>query len=171
MLIIITGAIPYVKTALPVTLLSFESSSALWGSCLNPCAPEYSPGGSTGGEAALLALGGRIGIGSDIAGSVRLPAAWSGIYSLRCSTGRWPKAGAKTSMPGQEGVASVFSPMARTLNDLTYFTRAIISMEPWECDYTVHPIPWRNDLESEAKQKKLRIGLMANDGKGFRYTL
>lgn len=55
--------------------------------------------------------------------------------------------------------------MARTLNDLTYFTKAIVSMKPWKYDYTVHPISWRDDEESEAKSKSLRIGLMANDGK------
>ncbi|KAB8238734.1 hypothetical protein ETB97_009892 [Aspergillus alliaceus] len=158
------GAVPYVKTALPVTLLSFESANALWGHCCNPHVPEYSPGGSTGGEGAILALGGRIGIGSDVAGSVRVPAAWSGIYSLRCSTGRWPKVGVNTSMAGQEGIPSVFSPMARTLNDLTYFTQAIISMKPWKYDYTVHPISWRDEEQSEAKSKRLRIGLMSSDG-------
>lgn len=120
----------------------------------------YSPGGSSGGEGALLALGGRIGIGSDVAGSVRVPAAWSGIHSLRCSTGRWPKMGMNTSMPGQEGIPSVYSPMARTLDDLVYFTKSIVSMQPWTLDYTVHPIPWR---ETEPKAK-LKVGLMSSDG-------
>ena len=161
------GAIPYVKTALPVTLLSFESANPVWGHCKNPHVPAYSPGGSTGGESALLAMGGRIGIGSDVAGSVRVPAAWSGIYSLRCSTGRWPKAGVNTSMAGQEGVPSVFSPMARTLNDLTYFTRSIIRMKPWKYDHSVHPIAWRADEEEEARSKKLRIGVMKSDGMRF----
>lgn len=110
-------------------------------------------------------MGGRIGVGSDVAGSVRVPAAWSGIYSLRCSTGRWPKAGVNTSMAGQEGIPSVFSPMARTLDDLTYFTRAIISMKPWKYDTTVHPIAWRSDEEEDARSKKLRIGVMKSDGK------
>ncbi|KIW84689.1 hypothetical protein Z517_00077 [Fonsecaea pedrosoi CBS 271.37] len=160
------GAIPHAKTALPITLLSFESTNDLWGVCKNPHNPKYSPGGSTGGEGALLALNGsRIGIGSDVAGSVRAPAAWSGINSIRCSTGRWPKVGMNTSMPGQEGIPSVFSPMARTLDDLTYFTRAFIGMKPWEVDYTVHPIPWRQELYDEALEKKpLRIGLMTTDG-------
>jgi Asp-tRNA(Asn)/Glu-tRNA(Gln) amidotransferase A subunit family amidase len=59
------GAIPYVKTNLPVTLLSFESTNDVWGRCTNPHNNKYSPGGSTGGEGALLAAGGgRIGIGS-----------------------------------------------------------------------------------------------------------
>ncbi|KAL9115972.1 MAG: hypothetical protein Q9227_000340 [Pyrenula ochraceoflavens] len=155
-----SGAIPYVKTAVPITLLSFESTNSVWGTARNPHNPAYSPGGSTGGEAALLALGGRIGIGTDVAGSVRVPAAWCGIHSLRCSTGRWPKGGMNTSMPGQEGVPSVFSPMARTLDDLTYFARSLISMQPWKYDYTVHPIPWR-DVEIP---KKLKVGLISSDG-------
>lgn len=159
------GAIPYVKTNIPVTLLSFESDNPVWGPCLNPHVPAYSPGGSSGGEGALIAMGGRIGIGSDVAGSVRVPAAWSGIYSLRCSTGRWPKAGMTTSMPGQEGVPSVFSPMARTLGDLTYFTRAVIDMQPWKYDHSVHPIVWRRDHEEQAESKKLKIGVMKSDGK------
>ncbi|KAI1609507.1 amidase signature domain-containing protein [Exophiala viscosa] len=160
------GAIPHVKTALPITLLSFESTNDLWGVAKNPHNPKYSPGGSTGGEGALLALNGsRIGIGSDVAGSVRAPAAWSGINSLRCSTGRWPKMGMNTSMPGQEGIPSVFSPMARTLDDLTYFTKSFIQMKPWEVDYTVHPLPWRQEVyAAAASSNKLRVGLMTTDG-------
>ncbi|KAK4943370.1 hypothetical protein LTR10_017044 [Elasticomyces elasticus] len=160
------GAIPHVKTALPITLLSFESTNDLWGVAKNPHNPRYSPGGSTGGEGALLALNGsRIGIGSDVAGSVRAPAAWSGINSLRCSTGRWPKMGMNTSMPGQEGIPSVFSPMARTLDDLTYFTKSFIQMKPWEVDHTVHPLPWRQELyDAAVSNKKLRICLMTTDG-------
>ncbi|KAF2186738.1 amidase signature enzyme [Zopfia rhizophila CBS 207.26] len=160
------GAIPFVKTNLPTTLLSFESTNDVWGRCTNPHNSKYSPGGSTGGEAALLAYGGsRIGIGSDVAGSVRAPAHFSGCYSLRCSTGRWPKMGVNTSMPGQEAIPSVFSPMARTLNDLTYFTRSFIGMKPWTYDYTVHPIEWRESMEKEYREKnKLRVGVMRTDG-------
>ncbi|KAH6853492.1 amidase signature domain-containing protein [Chaetomium sp. MPI-CAGE-AT-0009] len=161
------GAVPYVKTNLPITLLSFESANDLWGRCRNPHNPDYSPGGSTGGESALLAMGGRIGIGSDVAGSVRVPAHFAGCYSIRCSTGRWPKAGIATSMPGQEGVPSVYSPMARTLEDLTYFTRVILGeMRPWVYDYTVHPLPWRGEVEREfvTAARKLRVGVLRTDG-------
>ncbi|KAI9830526.1 MAG: hypothetical protein M1819_005484 [Sarea resinae] len=162
------GAIPYVKTNLPITLLSFESTNDVWGRCTNPHNEAYAPGGSTGGESALLAYGGgRIGIGSDVAGSVRVPAHFSGIYSLRCSVGRWPKMGMNTSMPGQEGVASVFSPMARTLEDLTYFTRSLLSMEPWTYDHSVIPLPWRDDkfdLLKGPSARPLRVGVMRTDG-------
>ncbi|KAI9680954.1 MAG: hypothetical protein M1829_001034 [Trizodia sp. TS-e1964] len=160
------GAIPYVKTALPITLLSFESTNDVWGRCTNPYNPKYTPGGSSGGEAALLALGGgRIGIGSDVAGSVRVPAHFSGIYTIRCSTGRWPKAGISTSTAGQEGVPSVYSPMARTLEDLTYFTQSMLSMKPWKYDHSVHPIGWREDHAQEMRDKKqFKIGILRDDG-------
>ncbi|TGO16003.1 hypothetical protein BTUL_0033g00410 [Botrytis tulipae] len=160
------GAIPYVKTNLPITLLSFESTNDLWGRCTNPHNNKYSPGGSTGGESALLAAGGgRIGIGSDVAGSVRVPAHFSGIYSLRCSTGRWPKNGMCTSMPGQEGIPSVFSPMTRTLEDLSYFTKSMIGMQPWKYDHSVHPIPWRKEAWKDfSEKKKFRVGVLRTDG-------
>lgn len=159
------GAVPYVKTNVPITLLSFESTNDVWGRSTNPYNNKYSPGGSTGGEAALLALGGRIGIGSDVAGSVRAPAHFSGIYSLRCSTGRWPRLGMCTSMPGQEGVPAVYSPMTRTMNDLTYFTRSLIQMQPWKYDPSCHPMVWRPEVEKEfAEKKTLRVGILRTDG-------
>ena len=163
------GAVPYVKTALPISLLSFESTNDVWGRCTNPHNSQYSPGGSTGGEGALLAAGGgRIGIGSDVAGSVRAPAHFSGMYSLRCSTGRWPKTGVSTSMPGQEGIPSVYSPMARTLGDLAYFTKSMISMRPWQYDHSVHPIEWRPAQEQAVREKKrLRVGVLWQDGKNY----
>lgn len=159
------GAVPYVKTNIPITLLSFESTNDVWGRCTNPYNDKYTPGGSTGGEGALLALGGRIGVGSDVAGSVRCPAHFSGIYSLKCSTGRWPKSGVNTPMPGNDAVPSVLSPMTRTLNDLIYFTRSLIQMKPWKYDYTVHPLAWRPEVEKEyMEKKKLKVGVFRTDG-------
>jgi Asp-tRNA(Asn)/Glu-tRNA(Gln) amidotransferase A subunit family amidase len=160
------GAVPFVKTALPITLLSFESTNDVWGQAKNPHNPKYSPGGSSGGEGALLASGASIiGVGSDVAGSVRVPAHFSGCYSLRCSTGRWPRMGVNTSMPGQEGIPSVFSPMTWSLDGLTYFTRSLIGMKPWRLDHTVHPLEWRDHIEQEYLEKKvLKIGILRDDG-------
>ncbi|KAF8873763.1 amidase signature domain-containing protein [Infundibulicybe gibba] len=135
------GAVPFVKTNIPITLLSFESTNAVFGRSTNPHNAKYSPGGSSGGEAALLAYGGsRIGIGTDVAGSVRVPAHYSGIFSVRASVGRFPRTGSGT----------MYSPMARTLEDLETFWRAVCV-----------PIPWR---EPEIAQKKLKWGVMWDDG-------
>lgn len=132
------GAVPFVKTNIPITLLSFESVNDVFGRTTNPHKSTHSPGGSTGGEAALLAYGGsRIGIGTDVAGSVRVPAHYSGIYSIKSSVGRFPRTGNATSMAGQEGVPAVYSPMARTLEDLEYFWKAVVGMEPWKYDHSV----------------------------------
>ena len=65
-------------------------------------------------------------------------------------------------MPGQEGVPSVYSPMARTLADLTYFARSIIGMKPWLYDHTVIPLEWRD--QPQEKTTRLRIGVMRQDG-------
>lgn len=159
------GAVPYVKTNIPVTLLSFESANDVWGRSTNPHNSKYTPGGSTGGEGALLAMGGRIGVGSDVAGSVRCPAHFSGIYALKCSTGRWPKLGATTSMPGQDGIPAVYSPMARTMDDLFVFTKAVLEKGTYNYDYSCHPIPWRGDVVKEYQNKKnMRIGILRTDG-------
>jgi Asp-tRNA(Asn)/Glu-tRNA(Gln) amidotransferase A subunit family amidase len=70
-----------------------------------------------------------------------------------------------TSMPGQEGIPSVFSPMARTLGDLSYFTKSLIGMKPWKYDHSVHPIEWRDDVSKQyAEKKKFRVGILRTDG-------
>lgn len=72
-----------VKTNVPQTMLSFECNNPLWGRTTNPYNPGYTCGGSSGGEGAILAMdGSALGIGSDIAGSLRIPTAYCGIYSL-----------------------------------------------------------------------------------------
>ena len=57
------------------------------------------------------------------------------------------------------------SPMARTMGDLTYFTKSLLGMKPWKYDHTVHPIEWREDQMKDVREKKrLRIGVMSDDG-------
>lgn len=73
--------------------------------------------------------------------------------------------GMVTSMPGQEGIPSVFSPMSRTLEDLSYFTKSLVGMQPWKFDHSVHPIPWRGAVAKEfAEKKKFKVGVLRTDG-------
>ncbi|EHK98119.1 putative Acetamidase [Glarea lozoyensis 74030] len=68
-------------------------------------------------------------------------------------------------MPGQEGIPSVFSPMTRTLEDLNYFTKSMIGMQPWKYDHSVHPIPWRQEAATAAaEQKNFKVGVLRTDG-------
>jgi amidase len=63
-----------------------ETDNPLWGLTTNPMNPNYTPGGSTGGESALLYLNGsRLGWGTDIGGSVRIPAHMMGLYGFKPS--------------------------------------------------------------------------------------
>ncbi len=67
------GAVPFVKTNLPQTIMYSESSNHLWGTTLNPHNRTLHPGGSSGGEGALVAIkGSPLGVGTDVGGSVRI---------------------------------------------------------------------------------------------------
>ncbi|OJA10625.1 hypothetical protein AZE42_05697 [Rhizopogon vesiculosus] len=135
------GAVPYVKTNVPMTMLSLESTNDVFGSTENPHKKGYSAGGSSSGEVALLALGAaRLGVGTDVAGSVRAPAHYSGVYSIKASMYRFLKQGSASSMPGQEGIPATHSPMTKTLEDLETFWRAVFQMKPWNYDYSVTKI-------------------------------
>lgn len=80
------GAIVLAKTNLPQTIMWCETENPLWGLTVNPRDSRLTPGGSSGGEGALLALNGSlIGLGTDIGGSVRIPAHINGLYSLKPS--------------------------------------------------------------------------------------
>lgn len=90
------GAVIIAKTNVPQTMLSFECSNPVWGVTTNPYSSDHTSGGSTGGEGALLAMNGSaIGVGSDIGGSLRIPAGYCGIYSLKPTAGRITKVGAR----------------------------------------------------------------------------
>ena len=132
------GALVHVKTTVPTGLFSMETTTSLFGRTSNPYNPAYSPGASTGGGAALLALGGSaIEIGTDVGGSVRIPAAFCGVYSMKATHGRFPSTGARTSTPGLESVPTVVSPLARRLEDLEEFWKRVMGLRPWEIDHTV----------------------------------
>ena len=113
------GAIPIAKTNLPDLLFAFESDNLLFGPTNNPYDPERTPGGSSGGEAALIAAcGSPCGLGSDAAGSVRLPAAFCGIASLKPTSGRLPRTGHFPPSGGWIEALWQIGPMARHVEDL-----------------------------------------------------
>jgi amidase len=128
---------------------------------LNPKNRGLTPGGSSGGESSLISYrGSPLGVGTDIGGSLRIPGACCGIFTLRPSFGRFPHFDTKSGMAGQEAVISVNGPMARDLEDIKLFTKAVIDSEPWWVDPKCVAIPWRV-IEPPTK---LKIGVLYNDG-------
>ncbi len=155
------GAVFYVKTNVPTAMMIAETVNNLFGRTVNPRNRALTSGGSSGGESALLVLGGSpVGVGTDIGGSLRIPAACTGIFTLRPSSGRFPTLGCRSGLPGQEAVLSVNGPMGRTLADLDVYCRAVVAQEPWRVDPRCLPIPWR-DVELPPR---LRIAVMRHDG-------
>ncbi|KAF0042186.1 hypothetical protein F2P81_005718 [Scophthalmus maximus] len=83
------GAIPFVKTNLPQGLLNYDCSNPIYGQTVNPHNLQKTSGGSSGGEGALIGGGGSpLGLGSDIGGSIRIPASFCGICGLKPTSGR-----------------------------------------------------------------------------------
>ncbi|KAE8224081.1 hypothetical protein CF319_g2977 [Tilletia indica] len=123
------GAVPFVKTHIPQTMIAFECHTPLFGITKNPINTGHTPGGSSGGEAALLVADGSVvGVGSDIGGSLRIPAAYSGCYSLKPSMGRWTRSGSAKYCSGFDGIFSVFGPMARTAADVELTFNAVVNV-------------------------------------------
>ncbi|KAJ5495774.1 Acetamidase [Penicillium diatomitis] len=141
------GAVLYCKTSVPCTLMSPETVNNIIGYTWNPKNRLLSAGGSSGGEGALIALrGSPIGFGTDIGGSVRIPAGFNYLYGLRPSAGRTPYQGAANSLEGQNTVLSVIGPMAPTARSLVMVMKAVLSQEPWYHDPLVHELPWRDEI-------------------------
>ena len=93
------------KTNVPQTLFAFESANPLWGRTNNPWSAAHTAGGSSGGEGALLAADGAvIGVGTDIGGSIRIPAGYCGIYGLKPGHGR-------ISYEGMSGASEALVPI------------------------------------------------------------
>jgi len=113
------GAIPIAKSNVPQLLIYTETDNPLYGRTNNPWDLERSCGGSSGGEAALIAAGASpLGLGNDIGGSLRVPAAFCGICSIRPTAGRTPDHCAHGLPVGQRGIVSQVGPMARHVEDL-----------------------------------------------------
>lgn len=116
------GAIVLGKTNVPLALADFQSYNEIYGTTNNPWDLGRSPGGSSGGSAAALAAGfGPLSFGSDIGGSLRMPAHFCGVYAHKPSLGLVPMRGynapPSAPLPGH-GDLAVLGPMTRTAADL-----------------------------------------------------
>ncbi|TIA64586.1 amidase [Aureobasidium pullulans] len=163
------GAVLYVKTAVPHTLMCGETTNNIIDYCWNPTNRNLSSGGSSGGEGALISLkGSPLGFGTDIGGSIRIPAAFNGQFGLRPSSGRLPYEGMANSFDGAPSILSVVGPLSSSSAGLKLAVQSILQTEPWQRDPRVHPLPWRNEQEEAAKQlaqdKKLTFAVLKHDG-------
>ncbi|KAI0528190.1 amidase signature domain-containing protein [Xylaria bambusicola] len=170
------GAVLYCKTSLPQTLLLGETKNNLIGETLNPNNRHLSCGGSSGGEGALQALrGSSLGLGTDIGGSVRIPAAFNGIYSLKPTPERLSYRCVANNNPGENTYRSTVGILSTSLGGLDLLLRANLSTKPWLRDPAVVPIPFRNEIVREYELRAnpdgtansampLKLGVLWTDG-------
>ncbi len=157
------GAIVLGKTNVPQTLIAMETTNFLFGTTNNPWALDRTPGGSSGGESAAIASGASVlGIGTDIGGSVRVPAAYSGIAAIKPSLHRWSNRGSVGLLLGQEVVRSQMGPLARTAADVAFFLRALDTPLHARLDPEVPPLPIGDP--AAVSLEGLRVGVFEEDG-------
>ncbi|TEY34599.1 hypothetical protein BOTCAL_0623g00020 [Botryotinia calthae] len=163
-----SGAVFHVKTTNPQGLMALETQSNLYSTTTNPLNTSLSPGGSSGGESALVAMHGSIlGIGTDIGGSIRNPALSCGIYGLKPSVARLPHSGLSGAHDGMESVIGVVGPIATCLADVELFCKTLLDAQPWRQEVGLLPIPWGSREASAAEKeenRKLKIGIIYTDG-------
>ncbi|NXL32983.1 FAAH1 hydrolase, partial [Glaucidium brasilianum] len=154
------GAIPFVKTNVPQSLISYDCKNLIFGQTCNPLLYTRSPGGSSGGEGALIGGGGSIlGFGTDVGGSLRFPAAFCGICTLK-PTGnrlRYSMNSLLWSLP----VAAAVGPMAKDVESLALCMRALLCEDMFSLDSTVPPLPFNEEVYSS--MQPLRIGYYETD--------
>jgi len=154
------GAIPLAKSNVPQLLIFTESDNPLYGRTNNPWDLERSCGGSSGGEAALIAAGASpLGLGNDIGGSLRIPAAFCGVASIRPTAGRTPDHCAHGLPLGQRAIVSQAGPMARHVEDLA-LALAVLNRAR---DPSADPAPELGD-PAQVDVSRLRFAVFTDDG-------
>ena len=155
------GAVLLGKTNTPELTLSGETNNLIYGRSLNPFDLARSPGGSSGGSAAIIACGGSaLELGSDTGGSIREPAHLCGITGIKPTSGRTPRSGHIVPFGGVTDALTQIGPMARYVEDLALALPLICG--PDGCDPMVVPVALGDPGAVEVSS--LRVAWYADNG-------
>jgi len=150
------GAIILGKTNCPEFALDYTSENPVFGRTNNPHDLERTPGGSSGGCAAAVSACMTAGsLGSDLAGSIRIPAHFCGITGLKPTAGQVPRGGHLPPMSGLHTLGATLGPLARTVEDLRLFYGVLTG----EADASVDANGAR-----ELLKKDMRVAFYTDDG-------
>jgi amidase len=153
------GAILFGKSNVPVDLADWQSANPIYGRTVNPWDTGRSAGGSSGGAAAALAAGmTALEVGSDIGGSIRVPAHFCGVYGHKPSFGVVPRRGHGLDPAAPGGDLSVAGPLARSARDLALAMGVLAGADPAEG-------PWQLSLPAEPRTslREFRVAVVTDD--------
>ena len=155
------GAVILGTTNCPEYLMAYVTENDLHGRTNNPWNLDYTPGGSSGGESAAIAAGmSAAGLGSDSGGSVRVPAHFTGICSLKPTPGRIPGDGHLPPCIGPFSSLGAIGPMARTIDDVTLLFHALSGHDP--VDPVSPPVALQTPHFDDVKRRA--VGYFEDDG-------
>ena len=153
------GAIVFAKTNVPTAVADQQTSNPLFGTTNNPWDVRLTCGGSSGGSAAALAAGFTdLEVGSDLAGSLRVPAHFCGIYSHRPSYGLVPQTGHSLSGNTPTTDITAIGPMARSVGDLRLMLDVLMGPDQFDAP------AWRVELPGSRAERlsDFRVAVLAN---------
>ncbi|KAF2102446.1 putative glutamyl-tRNA amidotransferase subunit A [Rhizodiscina lignyota] len=160
------GAVFYARTTEPQLLMHLETSSNLYGETVCGFNRNLTSGGSSGGEGALIGMRGScLGIGTDIGGSIRNPAANNGLWGFKPTSHRLPLVGCSAPALGQEHIAPAIGPISTTLGGIKIFMKTLIDAKPWLSDPSLLPFAWRDrfDWLANGGERKVKIAVLWDD--------
>lgn len=163
------GAIPFVRSNTCQFLMMAETDNNIWGQSRNPWNMTRTPGGSSGGEGALV--GGFIsplGLGTDIGGSIRIPAHFCGCAGFKPSIGRMSDQGVgvarRNDRNGQLLIPSTSGPLARSVDDLAACVKAVFNSPEHRSDLSKVPLKFDEEMYRSGKRgNELRVGVLHSD--------
>lgn len=161
-LLIEQGAIPFVRSNVCQGMMWIESSNQIYGVCQNPWDKTRTTGGSSGGEGGLIAArASPLGIGSDIGGSIRVPASFCGVYGFKATPKRVSTRGAYSSSLKnvecfESAIKCSYGPIGRCVDDLVLVMKAWLCERQSQLDPTVVPLSFDDSVLTS--NKRLKIG-------------
>ena len=169
------GAVIVCKTNVPQALMVPESDNNIFGRTLHPENADRTPGGSSGGEGAIIAARAVCaGVGSDIGGSIRIPASFCGLVGFKPTPARVPHRGMPAPRPngldGQCAILPVAGPLAHSVDDAAALARVLFSPDAargvggaaWIAAGPTQP--WDDAAFVRARSKRLVFALLPQDG-------
>jgi Asp-tRNA(Asn)/Glu-tRNA(Gln) amidotransferase A subunit family amidase len=156
------GAVILGTTNVPEFNMSYETDGPLYGRTNNPWDLGRTPGGSSGGEAAAIAAGlSTGGLGTDGAGSIRVPAHFSGICGLKATPGRIPITGHYPPVGGPFTILGVIGPLTRTVEDLKLMFEVVAGADRGDAASAPAALRW----PKQDDMRRLRVACFEDDGR------